>query len=94
MPWAVGRVTPVDYDGWHQIHAEQLDNLKTLGGVLSEVLCRDHEEPRTVTLIQEIEDIEKLRAFLGSQEMQEVIASAPIEGPPTFYFLDEQERPI
>ncbi len=94
MPWAIIRVTPVDYDAWHELHTSQIENLKTHGGVLSEVLCRDHDDPRTVMIIQEIEDVGKLQAFFGSPEMQELIASAPVEGPPTFYFLDEQERPI
>lgn len=94
MPWIVIRVTPTDYDAWHEVHTSQLENLRTKGTVRSEVITRDQDDPRTLVLIQQCDDLKAVQDFLALPEIQEVIAKAPIEGPPSFWMLEELERPI
>lgn len=91
MPTSIARVTPTDYDAWHAVHMEVVQQHGKEVGMISEVIYRDHDDPRTVVAVQQIESIARIQEFFASPYMQERIAEAPIESPPVFWFLDEVE---
>ena len=91
MPSSIVRVTPTDYDAWHTLHIGVLREHGARVGITSEVIYRDHDNPRTLVILQHFTSLERMQEFLASPFMQEAIKKAPIEGPPTFWFLDEQE---
>ena len=91
MPTTIARVTPVDYDAWHEMHMNVMREHGRAAGMISEVIYRDHDDPRTLVVVQGIESVDRIKEFLASPFMQETIAKAPIEGPPTFWFVDEVE---
>ena len=91
MPTQIARVTPVDYDSWHALHMEVMRDHGASAGFITETIYRDHDDPRAVVIVATIESIERMQEFLLSPFMQETIAKSPIEGPPTFWFLDEEE---
>ena len=91
MPHAIVRVTPTDYDAWHALHMEVLREHRGKLGLISEVIYRDHHDPRTVVLLQHFESFDRHKEFMASPLIQETIAKAPIEGPPTLWYVDEAE---
>ncbi len=91
MPSSIVRVTPTDYDAWHEVHLQVMREHGARVGFISEVIYRDHDDPRTVIVLQHFESLERVQEFANSPFMQETIAKAPIEGPPTSWFLDEAE---
>lgn len=91
MPHAIVRVTPTDYDAWHALHMEVMREHGSRMGMISEVVYRDHDDPRTVVLLQQFESFDKHKEFMASPFAQETIAKAPIEGPPTFWYVNEAE---
>lgn len=93
MPHLITRATVTDYERWHELHSDQIENLKT-ATVRSEILCRDTADPNTVVLIQEVDDAKAFMDFFQSPELQAVIASAPLKAPPEVWVLEEVERPI
>ena len=93
MPHLILRVTPTDYDAWHELHGEYLERWKA-AGVRSEVICRDHSEPDTVVIIQEVADLGRMVEFLESAEIREAMGAAPIQAMPEVWFLDDVERII
>ena len=66
MPSAIARVTPTDYDAWYALHIQVVREHGASAGIISEVLYKDHDDPRTVVLVQHIESVEKLLGFLRS----------------------------
>lgn len=91
MPITIARVTPTDFDAWHEVHMRVIRERGAEVGMISEVIYRDRDDPRTLVIVQQVESIERVAAFLASAEMQRTIGEAPIEGPPTFWLLDEAE---
>ena len=91
MPSAILRVTPSDYDAWHALHLAVVREHGAGAGLVSEAIYRDHDEPGTIVVIQQLESIERFREFLATPFMQDTIAKAPIEAPPTVWFVDEEE---
>ncbi len=91
MPSSIVRVTPTDYDAWYALHIGVLREHGTRVGITSEVIYRDHDDPRTLVVVQHFTSLESYKEFLASPVVQEGIAKAPIEAPPTLWFLDEEE---
>ncbi len=91
MPSVIARVTPTDYDAWHKLHIDVLREHGTRVGITSEVIYRDHDDPRTVVILQHFASFESHKEFMASPFMQETIEKAPIEGPPTLWYVDEAE---
>jgi hypothetical protein len=92
VPTAIARVTPVDHEAWYALHLDTVRHHGRAIGIVDETLYRDHQEPRTVVLVQTIVSIEQFQDAFATDELQQIIANAPIEGPPTFWFLDTVER--
>ena len=91
MPTSIVRVTPTDYDAWHALHIGVMREHGTRASMTSEVIYRDHDDHRTLVVVQHFTSLERYKEFLASPVVQEAIAKAPIEAPPTFWFLDEEE---
>ena len=91
MPSSVVRVTPTDYDAWHGLHIGMMREHGARASITSEVIYRDHDDPRTLVVVQHFTSLERYQEFLASPVVQEAIAKAPIEAPPMFWFLDEEE---
>ncbi|MFN0096366.1 MAG: hypothetical protein ACKVVT_16520 [Dehalococcoidia bacterium] len=88
MPASIVRVTPTDFDAWHRAHLAGVTRFGRAMGLVLETIYRDHDDPRTVVIVQVVEDIDRFRAVIASPEFQETVAAAPIDGPPVFWSLD------
>jgi hypothetical protein len=93
MAHLILRVTPTDYDAWHALHDQYLEHWKT-AGVRSELICRDRDDPETVVIIQEVEDLDRMVEFLESPEIREAMGAAPIQSMPQIWFLDDVEHAV
>ena len=91
MPNVIARVTPTDYDAWHRLHIDVMREHGGRVGITSEVIYSDHNEPRTIVVVQQCESVEKHKEFMASPFVQDTIAKAPIEGPPSLWYVDEAE---
>jgi quinol monooxygenase YgiN len=85
------RVTPTDYEAWHELHLGQVENMKG-ATVKSDTLYRDQSDGKSLVVVQEVEDVEAFMAFFSSPELQKIIEEAPIEAPPEMWICDELER--
>jgi quinol monooxygenase YgiN len=92
MPLAIGRFTPTDYDTWHRVHVDSVQRFTAELGALSDVIHRDHADPRTVVVVMEIESVEKFQAFIATEAHQTLVSQATLEGPPVFWFVDRVEE--
>jgi quinol monooxygenase YgiN len=91
MATAIARLTAPDYEAWRSEHTEAIRSSADAFGLVSEVIYRDHEDPNTIVLVQQLESIEKAQLFLASPAFQGLVDRAPVEAPPTFWFLDKLE---
>ena len=92
MPLAIGRFTPSDYDVWHAVHVESVRRFREELGLLSDLVFRDHDDPRSVEVLMEVESIEKFQEFIAGPTQQELASQAKLEDDPTFWFVDKVEE--
>jgi quinol monooxygenase YgiN len=89
---AIARLTSSDYEAWRREHTEAIKSSAEAFGLVSEVIYRDHDDPDVIVLVQELESTEKAQAFLASPAFQGLVDRAPVEAPPSFWFLDKVEE--
>lgn len=91
MTTIIFRVTPTDYEAWYKGHVSEVENMKN-ASVTSDTIYRDRSDGKSIVLVQQVDDIDKMMAFFNSPELQKAIAEAPIEAPPEVWILDEVEQ--
>lgn len=92
MATAIARLASPDYEAWRSEHTEAIRSSAEAFGLVSEVIYRDHDDPDVIVLVQEIESIEKAQAFLASPAFQGLVDRAPVDAPPSFWFLEKVEE--
>ena len=91
MPMAITRITPIDYDAWHAVHVEAVRRFKDEMTLQTSVIYRDYDDPRTVVLLFEVEDVEQFKAIIATETFAGLGAQGALEGDPTFWFADHVE---
>ena len=85
-PYFLIRHQVVDYDQWRQVYVGHAAERRQAG--FREVrLFRNMENPNEVIILFEIDDVEKAKAFLESDETREKMKEAQVTDTPDVYFL-------
>jgi heme-degrading monooxygenase HmoA len=92
MPYILVQHSVEDYDKWKAAFDEQGATRRAAGSKGGFVL-RNADDPNQITVLLGWDNLEKARAFAGSNDLREAMQRAGVTGPPTLYFLDEADRP-
>jgi hypothetical protein len=82
------RSTVSDYAKWRTTFDTNADFRKDGGATGVNQIYRDVENPNTVTMILEWNNIEKARLFLADPKLKEVMKEAGVIGAPETRFLN------
>ena len=92
MPYMLIRHKVQDYDRWKSAfddHAPMRQAAGSKGGYL----FRSADNPNEIVLIMEMEDLERARQFVGSDDLRQAMEGAGVTGPPEIRFLELADRP-
>jgi hypothetical protein len=92
LPVAIFRLTPTDYDHWHDVHVRAVRQYQNELSLISDSIYRDHDDPRVAMVLMEIESIEMFQTFTASETFAGLVAEAKLEGDPIFWVLDKAEE--
>ena len=74
-----------DYPAWRRVYDGFAATQKALG-VTADAVYQAADDPNDLTVTHDFATIEAAQAFVGSDELHSVMASAGVEGQPTVWF--------
>ncbi len=92
MPYILIRHTVEDYDRWKSVFDDHAP-LRQAAGSKGGYLFRSADNPNEVVLIMEMEDLDRARQLVGSDDLRQVVQQAGVTGPPEIRFLELADRP-
>ncbi len=92
MPYLLIRHKVEDYDRWKQAFDDHA-SLRQAAGSKGGYLFRNADNPNEIVLIVEMEDLERARQFVGSDDLRQAMQQAGVTGPPEIQFLELADRP-
>lgn len=81
-----------DYEAWKAVFDEHGVARKEAGSG-GGYLLRNLDDPNELVIFLRWDDLEKARAFVGSQDLKEAMARAGVADHPGIYFLELVEEP-
>jgi hypothetical protein len=78
-----------DYDAWKP-GFDAHDSIRLANGIHSIGVARNMENPNTVHISFFIDDIDKAKAFAGSDELKKVMEEVGVVGPPDIHYMKEE----
>ena len=92
MPYLLIHHTVEDYDRWKPVFDEHAP-LRQAAGSKGGYLFRSADNPNEVVMIMEMEDLDRARQFVGSDDLRQAMQKAGVTGPPEIRFLELADRP-
>lgn len=92
MPHIIIKHKVEEYAKWKPVFDEHGATRKAFGSKGGYVF-RSDDDPNEVVILLEVEDLNKVREFMQSQDLREAMQRSGVNGPPDFYFLNEVDRP-
>jgi hypothetical protein len=92
MPYIIIRHKVEDYAKWKSVFDEHGATRKDFGSKGGYVF-RSADDPNEVVILLEVDDLNKVRQFIQSQDLRETMQRAGVKGPPDIYYLEEADRP-
>jgi len=93
MPYTLAIHKAVDYDAWKSsFDSDESIAARKAAGEKSYMLLRTVDEPNKFALLNEWEDIERLREFMQSEKLQKLQAVAGVVGQPAIFIFGEVEK--
>ena len=92
MPYLLVRHTVEEYDRWKPVfdeHAPMRKDAGSKGGYI----FRSADNPNEVVAIMEMEDLDRARQFVASDDLRQAMQKAGVTGPPEIRFLELADRP-
>ncbi len=92
MPHLLVRHKVQDYARWKpgfDEHGATRKASSSKGGLL----FRSADDPNELVILLEFEDLDKARAFAGSDDLREKMREVGVVDQPDIYFLEEVDRP-
>ena len=74
-----------DYAAWRTVY-DSVGPMQKRLGVRAESVNRSADDPNEITVTHEFDSVEAAKAFAGSAELREAMASAGVQGQPTMWF--------
>jgi heme-degrading monooxygenase HmoA len=91
MQYALIRHKVTDYDLWKPIFDEH-GAARKANGISGHQLFRNINDQSEVIILVEVDDLDKVREFVQSEDLREAMQSSGVADQPDMYFLDEIER--
>ena len=92
MPYLLIHHKVADYDRWKTAFDEHA-SMRQAAGSKGGYLFRNADNSNEIVLIIEMEDLERARQFVGSDDLRQAMEKAGVTGPPDIQFLELAERP-
>lgn len=91
MPYALVRHKVEDYEKWKPVFDEDAAN-REASGSKGGYLFRNADDPNELLILFEWDELENVRRFGQSEDLQAKMQQAGVVDRPDFYFLEETER--
>ena len=75
-----------DFAKWKPVYKAHL-SARQKAGLKEEHLFRNADDPNEVMLLFSVEDVDKAKAFTGSDDLRQAMENAGVSDKPDFYFL-------
>ncbi len=92
MPWLLVRHKVLDYAEWKPAFDEHGAARKEMGSK-GGYLLRNIDDSNEVMIIVEIDDVDKARQFVQSEDFRQAMERSGVADTPDLYFLDLVDRP-
>jgi hypothetical protein len=92
MPYILIRHKVEDYSKWKPVFDEHNATRKAVGSK-GGYLLRNSDDPNEVVIFLELDDIEKARQFVQSEDLRKSMKRSGVADQPDVYFLDLVDRP-
>jgi quinol monooxygenase YgiN len=80
-----------DYAKWKSVY-DGTASLRKERGVTAASVYRDPDDPNTIIVTHQFENISAAREFAGSEKLKSAMARAGVSGPPTIWFGEDVEK--
>ncbi len=92
MPYLLIRHKVEDYDRWKKAFDDH-ESIRQAAGSKGGYLFRNADNSNEVVMIVEMEDLDRARQFVGSDDLRQAMEGAGVTGPPEILFLELADRP-
>ena len=92
MPYLLIRHKVEDYAKWKPFFDEHGTTRKTEGSKGGYVF-RNADDRNEIVMLFEVEDLERIRRFIESEDLREAMQKSGVTDKPDIYYLDEADRP-
>ena len=92
MPYILIRHKVKDYTKWKPAFDEHGAARKAVGSK-GGYLLRNIDDPNEVVMFMEMDDLEKARQFVQSEDLRQAMERSGVADQPDIYFLDLDDRP-
>jgi heme-degrading monooxygenase HmoA len=91
MQYALVRHKVADYDKWKTAFDEH-GAARKASGMSGHQLWRNIDDPNELLILVEVDDLEKVRQFVQSEDLREAMQRSGVADQPDMYILEEIER--
>ena len=84
----ISRIKVKDFADWKAGYDEH-KHARDAAGMTEKYLLQDVDDPNTVTLLFETDDLEKTKAFGESEDLIEAMQESGVVGEPNLYYLTD-----
>jgi hypothetical protein len=74
-----------DWDAWKAAF-DSHKQMRMDAGIIDRIIGHDVDDSHLVRIVFAITDMAKAKAFMDSKELKDKMATAGVEGPPTFFY--------
>ncbi len=92
MPYIPVRHKVEDYTKWKPLFDEH-GAARKASGSKGGYLLRNNDDPNEVVMFMEVDDLEKGRQFVQSEDLRQAMERSGVVGQPDVCFLDLVDRP-
>lgn len=91
MPYVLVRHKVEDYVKWKPVFDEHGATRKA-SGFMGHHLFRNADDTHELVILFEVDDLERARQFVRSEDLRQAMQRAGVSDQPDIYLLDEVER--
>lgn len=92
MPYLLIRHKVEDYAKWKPVFDDH-SNARKAAGSKGGYLFRNANDGNEVMIVLEVEDLERCRQFVESDDLKETMQKSGVADIPDVYYLEEVDRP-
>jgi uncharacterized protein (DUF1330 family) len=92
MPYILIRHKVEDYTKWKPVFDEHGAARKAIGSK-GGYLFRNTDDPNEVVMCLEVDDLDKARQFVESEDLRQAMERSGVADQPDIYFLDLDDKP-